>query len=418
MILSDAEIYQEQIVEYSQKYPEYNFTQIAKQMISDGVVDSTPDSFRKTVSKILGDKDILLENVQLAKRSQKFQDINRIKNKSFREFARQENAIEALGIEIKNELHNHAKELSKLNLKPLIKSKSKGVGVYHLTDLHGNELINLPHNKFDFDFLAKRLKLFTTDVLNYFEFMGVSKVVFAVTGDLLNSDRRLDEILNAATNRAKACVLMTHLLKQVILEIRDRGFSVDVVSVLGNEARIGQELPYSNEGLSENYDFTIMAILKEMFEFKGIKGINFISIDKVEEVIGVNGQEWLLSHDISKYTDKQKDSQSAIGRYSLQGRKIEYIIGGNIHSTRITDITSRASSLSGSNSYNENALNLAGRASGVCYVVKDGRRHVYQIDVQNVDGVEGYSIVDKLKAYHAKSVDKLRDKQVVHQIVI
>lgn len=376
----------------------------------------------ETLSRYLrvlnSDKELITENVRYKKEKQRYQDSNRIERKSFREQARIENALEDLATAIKDELKTHAKELSKINITPLIKTKSKGVGVIHITDIHANELINLPHNKYDFEVLAKRLKLYINEACDFFKFKDVNRVLFVSGGDLLNSDRRMDEIIGASINRAKASILTLHLLKQAILEVRDRGYNVDVISVLGNEARIGQEMPFSQEALSENYDFLIMANLKELFDFSGIKGVNFLSVDKVEEIVNVNGQNWLISHDVTKYTDKQSSSQATVGRHSLQGKKIDYIIGGHIHATRITDYTSRSSSMSGSNSYNENALNLAGRASGTCYVVKDGRRSVQLIDLQDVQGIEGYSVVDKLKAYHAKSVEKLQVKQVIHQVVI
>ncbi len=377
----------------------------------------SPETLARYLRLLNSDKELITENVRYKKEKQRFQDSNRIERKSFREQARIENALEDLSKEIRNELKLHAKELSKINLAPLSKGKSKGVGVIHLTDIHGNELINLPHNKYDFEVLSKRLKLYINESCEYFEFKDVNKVLFVSGGDLLNSDRRLDEILGASTNRAKASILTGHLIKQAILDVRNRGYDIDVISVLGNEARIGKEMPFSQEALSENYDFLIMASLKELFEFSNIKGINFLSVDKVEEIVNVNGQNWLIAHDVTKYTDKQVSSQATVGRHSLQGKKIDYIIGGHIHATRITDYTSRSSSMSGSNSYNENALNLAGRASGTCYVVKDGRRYVQLIDLQDAH-VEGYSIVDKLKAYHAKSVEKLQVKQVIHQVVV
>lgn len=376
------------------------------------------ESLSRYLRILNSDKELVTENVRYKKEKQRFQDSNRIERKSFREQARIENALEDLAIEIRSELKTHAKELSKINIKPLIKAKSKGVGVIHITDVHGNELINLPHNKYDFEVLSKRFKLYINEACNYFEFKGVNKVLFACTGDLLNSDRRLDEIIGSASNRAKASILMLHIIKQAILEVRDRGFNIDIISVLGNEARIGKEMPFSQEALSENYDFLIMANLKELFEFAGIKGINFLSVDKVEEIVNVNGQNWLIAHDVNRYTDKQASSQAAIGRHSLQGKKIDYIIGGHIHSTRITDYSSRGSSFSGSNSYNENALNLAGRAAGTCYVVKDNRRFVNYIDLQDVSNIEGYEIINRLKAYHAKSVEKLQPKQIIHQIII
>lgn len=378
----------------------------------------SPDTLSRYLRVLNSDKELVVENVRYKKEKQRYLDTNRIERKAFREHARLENALEDLARAIKDELKEHAKELSKINIKPLIKSKSKGIGVIHITDVHGNELINLPHNKYDFEVLAKRFKLYINEACDYFEFKGINKVLFVSGGDLLNSDRRLDEIIGASINRAKASILMMHLIKQAILDVRNRGYEIDIISVLGNESRIGQEMPFSQEALSENYDFLIMANLKELFEFSNIKGINFLSVDKVEEIVNVNGQNWLISHDVTKYTDKQSSSQATVGRHTLQGKKIDYIIGGHIHATRITDFTSRASSFSGSNSYNENALNLAGRAAGTCYVVKDGRRYVMNFDLQDVHGVEGYSIVGKLKAYHAKSVEKLQTKQIIHQVVI
>lgn len=378
----------------------------------------TPETLGRYLRVLNSDKELISENVRYKKERQRAMDISRVERKSFREHARVENTLEELAKEIKTELRTHAKELAKINIKPLIKIKSKGVGVLHITDIHGNELITLPHNTYDFEILAQRLKLYISESLRYFDFMGVSKVLFVAGGDLLNSDRRKDEILLSATNRAKAAILTGHLIKQAILEVRSKGYTVDIISVLGNEARIGDEMPFSEEGLSENYDFLIMAQLKELFEFSKISGVNFLSIDKVEEIVNVNGQNWLISHDVTKYTDKQTSSQATIGRHSLQGKTISYIIGGHIHSTRITDFTCRASSMAGSNSYNENGLNLAGRASGVCYVVKDGRRFVNHIDLQDTKNIEGYSVVDKLKEYHAKSATKLHVKQVIHQIVI
>lgn len=399
-------------LEYSELAEKYGFEETLNKT---GI---TSETLYRYIRHVNSDKELVRENVRYKKEKQKQQDLNRVERKAFREQARVENVLEVLGNEIKSELKLHAKELTKINIKPLTKIKSKGVGVIHLTDAHGNELINLPHNKFDFEELSKRMRLYINDSADYFDFMGVTKVLFVCGGDLLNSDRRKDEIILQATNRAKASILMLHLIKQAILDVRNRGFNVDVVSVLGNEARIGDEMPFSNEGLSENYDFLIMANLKELFEFANVSGINFLSIDKVEEIVNVNGQNWLISHDVTKYTDKQASAQSAVGRFGLQGKKIDFILGGNIHATRLTDYSSRGSSLAGSNSYNEIALNLAGRASAMCYVVKDGRRFVNYIDLQNTGDIEGYNIVDKLKAYHTKSANKLHPKEVIYQVVV
>ena len=38
-----------------------------------------------------------------------------------------------------------------------------------ITDLHGNELVNLPHNKYDFNVMAKRLKLYVSQCIEDFK---------------------------------------------------------------------------------------------------------------------------------------------------------------------------------------------------------------------------------------------------------
>jgi hypothetical protein len=122
-------------------------------------------------------------------------------------------------------------------------------------------------------------------------------------------------------------------------------------------------------------------------------------------------------HDISKITDTQAKAQSAMGRYLGQGIKIDYMIGGHIHAFRGTDLSTRSGSMAGSNSYNEHALNLLGRASGICYVVNGLERSLQYIDLQFADN-EGYEIESKLESYYSKSDSKIREETTVFKIVI
>ena len=382
------------------------------------------ESFRRQlndrINRKLADTEIVATNVRLKKQKQKLQDTNRIERKSFREQARYENAIEEYAKALLEENREYGKFLKTLNISRLRPTKQKrGVGIIQLTDLHANELINLPHNKFDFEVLSKRMKLYAYKCVKRILSDNVEKVALIITGDLLNSDRRLDEMLNQATNRSKASLLMQHLLIQFILEIRNEtGLAITIVSVLGNESRVGKELPFSNEGLSDNYDFNIVGSVKQQLEFARISGINFGSIDKVEQVVNIDGKNWLVAHDLSKYTDKQEKSQQTIGRYSLQGTKIDFMLGGHIHATRVMGNSARSSSMTGSNSYNEVALNLAGKAQHNYYLAQDGRIETTVFDLQDVSKIEGYNIVKELEAYNVKSVDKLYVGQTVFKVVI
>ena len=405
-----------------------NFGNLGAAGIAKTLISQYPDhklkvnSLRQYIGLYLkdnvADKEIIESNVRLAKQKQAGQDVNRIERKSFREYARVENALEVYGIELTKQNKQFGEALAKINIVPIKKSKVlSGVGIMQITDVHGNELIDLPHNKYDFHILSQRLKKYVDESISYFKYKGAKKVLIAFTGDLLNSDRRLDELLNSATNRSKATVMMIHIFKQAILEVRNAGFEVDIISVLGNESRVNKEMTFSNEAFSDNYDFTIVAQLKQMFEFAEIKGINFGSHSTLEVVVNVAGQNWLFAHDLNKYTSSQLKAQSAIGRYSLQNIKIDFMIGGHIHATNITDISSRSGSMSGSNSFNENALNLAGRAMGTCYFANGSDRNCQTIDLQTSDN-EGYEVETQLEAYNIKSASKVNKNTTVFKVVI
>lgn len=381
------------------------------------------DGVRKEVSRIINkfytDNDIIAENVRLAKDKQRLQDVQRIERKAFREDARVENAVAQFGKELANQNKLHAKRLlENINIQPLEYSTSKhGVGVIQITDVHANELIDLPHNQYNWTILSKRMKKLINESLRYFAFRNVEKVIMVYTGDLCNSDRRLDELLNQSTNRAKAANLLAHIITQSILEVRNAGYEVGIVSVLGNESRVKQEMTFSNEAFSDSYDFTIMAQVKQVLEFANIQGIAFHSIDKMENVIDFGEQKWLVMHDMPQSTSKQEKTQSIIGKYAISGKPVDFVISGHIHAHRGTDISCRSGSMSGSNTYNEHALGLIGRASGVCYVV-DGKERYYQyIDLQYADN-EGYGIVKELETYNIKSELKTRQQTAIFQVVI
>lgn len=362
------------------------------------------------------DKEIVSENVKLSKQKQKQQDINRIERKAFREHVRVENAVSELSSALIDQLTIYSKDLSKKINISNCGIINGGIGVIQITDTHGNELIDLKHNQYNFDILAKRLKKQISESISYFKYRGVEKVLIAFTGDLINSSRRLDEILNQATNNAKGCILMSHIFLQAILQVREH-YEVDVISVLGNESRISKEMTFSNEAFSENYDLIIVSTCRQAIELAGIEGITFHSIDKMETTVDFGEQRWLFAHDVSKFTDKQDKTQSVIGRYHLAGEPIDFVLGGHIHAHRGTDYACRSGSLSGSNTYNEHALNLQGRASAVCYVVKGKERFYQYIDCQYYDN-DGYEVLSQLKAYNIKSSEKLKDNTVIHKIVI
>ena len=365
----------------------------------------------KTVNPLeSGEAEILKENVKLAKQKQSFQDLNRIERKAFREYARVENACAKYNKELVKIFDNN--KLSKLTKKH--KENSKAVGVIQFSDVHFNELVDLEHNKYDFSIASARCKLFVDKATTYFKSMGITNVLLAMSGDLLNSDRRLDELLSMATNRAKATFLAVDILQQVILDLNSN-FNVSTCMVTGNESRVKQEWGWSKSLASDNYDYTIFKTLEYIFRDTDI---NFINGDPTEMVVEVAGQNLLILHGNGSIKKGLDTSITQImGRYSARGTKIDYVIFGHVHSARVGDNFSRSSSMVGSNDYSEKGLGLTGRASQNCYIFyNNGNRDGVKIDLQNYG--EGYNIDKSLVAYNAKSSSKIKKGTTIFKVVV
>ena len=329
----------------------------------------------KTVYPIWdADLEIIQENVKLSKQRQRALDKNRITNKSFREHARIENAVEDYSKELitlfeNNDLHKTLKKF---------KVNNKAVGVIQFSDVHFNELVDLENNKYDFRVAS-------------------------------------DELLNQATNRAKATFLGVDILQQAILDL-NKDFNVTVASVVGNEGRANKEMGWSNVVATDNYDYTIFQCLRYLFRDKSIK---FVHGDPSELVINVAGQNLLMLHGHGSLRGKLDSSVNQIaGRYSLKGIKIDYVIFGHVHSARVGDNFGRSSSMVGANDYSEKALNLNGRASQNCYIFySNGNRDGIKVDLQHTEQ-PGYDIDKSLEAYNAKSSDKRIQKKTIFEVVV
>ena len=402
--------YQEEILELFDNGANYN--EISAYLIDTYKLDVSVDYLRKQIKSIvhflIADADIVKYNIKLAKQKQKFQDLNRIERKAFREDSRQENALIEYNTEIIKLLNRHSLN-TKINKK---KHKTEAAIVVQLADLHLNELVEIESNKYDFNIAAKRLQKYAYKVKEYVKFHKANKVLVAITGDLINSDRRLDEKLSMATNRAKSTFLGVHLLKYFILDINEVA-EVQVCCVTGNESRISEHLGWVDMVASDNYDFTIFEMLRLL-----LPDINFLRGDALELVVEINGKNMLVihGHQLGKMDANQVGR--VVSKYSAKGTIIDFIICGHLHETMIRDNIARSASLVGSNAYSENALNLSGTAAQNIYCFTDDGRHDIRIDLQETDGWDGYDIKEELFAYNAKSAQKTYKKETIFKIII
>ena len=388
------------------------FAEIARHLIDNHRLEVAPDYLRKQVGEIvrylISDKEIVAYNIKLAKQKQRAQDLNRIANKSFRESARVENAL----VEYNKELISLLRSESLKTTVKKHKDTTKAALVCQIADTHFNELVDLDSNKYDFKIASKRLEKFAHNIKRYAKFYGVKNILIAITGDLINSDRRLDEKLSMSTNRAKATFLGVHLLKHFIMDLNTVA-NIQVCCVTGNESRVNEELGWVDIVASDNYDFTIFEILNLL-----LPDIHFIKGGALEVVVEINGQNLLVihGHQLGKMTSN--DVGKVISKYTAKGIIINMIICGHLHETMIRDNICRSASLVGSNAYSENALNLSGTAAQNIYIFTNDGRHDVRIDLQETDLWDGYPINEELSAYNAKSIGKTYKKQTIFKIIV
>lgn len=352
---------------------------------------------------------------------QKITDLMRVARKETRETARQLGAMEELTQEMVNLLKEKnltrytRRSVTPASLKEKFEKKNN-VGIIHLSDIHFNELIDISGNKYNFKVASARLCLLAQKAKEYFKSQNVKDVLIAMTGDLINSDRRLDESTAMATNRTKATFLAIDILQQFILDI-NQDFNVTVAHVCGNESRIKDELGWNKNVVTDNYDHTIFYMLSMLF--KGAKTVNFIEGDESELVINIKGMKILLMHGHGCINGSiERSIEQLKGRYASKGIIIDYVLFGHVHSAYIGDHFARSSSLCGSNAYNERSLNIRGRASQNIYIVRDDKKiDGIKVDLQITSG-ERYCFDEELEEYNPKSAEKSKSKNVIFEVVV
>ncbi len=397
-----------------------------KRGIKRGTVNTTIYRFVKATGfsqEESPDDEIVEENVRLKQQVQRGQDRNRIQNKAFRNHARINNVIETMHETLIDLLNTHKPETYIHEEVSLEHSK---VGILQLSDLHLNELVDdVMTNKFDMDIASTRLNYFTSRAIEVFNSHEISHVVVAMTGDNLNSDRRISEITESATNRMNAAFIAIDMIKGVISHL-NQDFNVSVCGVTGNESRTKDYIDWTKFLASDSYDVMIHNCLTEIF--RDCPGVNFTPInDPIECVININGIGILMVHGHSHKNIARKSGNLSEAvrllrdKYASMGVKIHYVIMGHIHEASISDIYARSASLVGDNAYSTRALGCLGRASQNLYIVDSRRKTIdgIKIDLQNVekDWNIKYAYNEDLIAYN-QTINKGSNIFIVNDTII
>lgn len=334
---------------------------------------------------------------------QKQIDLNSQLRKTNREQYRVYNNLEEIYTQYVDLLSNV--DLTKFKLKPYAVQTNGKVLLIQISDVHFNELINSSEangNNYDFIIASKRLKKFISKCKQYAKMEKITEINLILTGDLINSSRRLGEKLAQSTSLVKASLLATYLLEQAIVDLA-KDFSTTVSSVVGNESRIQDEWDSSSISLSENYDFLIFENLRRIFNKTKVRFTESKNLS--QQVVHLsNGFNALIIHgnQLSK-SNTDRDIAKILQQYVYQGIKIHGVYYGHYHSASISDFVSRCGSLCGGNAYSTNDLGFLSRASQNCYIINpdlgcDG----IKFDLQNCDNDE-YDIKEELERYDVRN---------------
>jgi predicted phosphodiesterase len=396
--LKDQEIPESFIAEIlSKEFPYYSFTK-----------DSVGNFYRRNKEKDLNENlDILNENTLTKVHLQKQKDINRIERNSWRNVSRLTSFLEEYNSELLTLFEKKNFNFSSIQHKINFEAP---IGIIHLSDLHFNEVVEMATNKYDYIIASKRLKILAEKAKLYFKELGVSDILIAATGDFINSDRRLDEIISNATVRARAVFIASQILANFINDLHTE-FNITFSGVTGNESRIKEEFSLHPLIASDNYDYTIYNLLSMIFKDTNIK---FKLGNPVELICTVNKQNILLMHGTNLPNESvlQRKISEIYGKYSVKNISLRYIIFGHYHSAAIGDYYGRSSSLVGSNHYSDFALNYISRASQNLYLVfLDGSIDAIKVDLQNVENTSGYSL-------DTKFIENLRSSSLINIVEI
>lgn len=363
---------------------------------------------------LVGDLELVEASIDAQRKLQKARDQSRVERKSFREHSRLINTLEEASLRIEEILKSY--DLSRIT----IEHEDLGLptqGIIQLSDLHFNELVQTAVNTYDFEVAAKRLKLLAIKATEILVMKRVKSVLVVNTGDILNSDRRLDEYMNMATNRMNAAMLSVYLLEQFLVDL-NKNFNVTYIQVSGNESRVKDEPGYTNIIMTDNHDMLIYNVLK--FAMRTASGIKFVDGDPAERVVSMFGKNILLLHgDSFSESGLTQSIQKTKGKYAQHGILIDFVIFGHVHTAMVHDQWARGSSMVGENTYSDRGLQLTSRASQNLHVYySNGEHDSYVLGLQSTDNVKGYPIIAELEAYNAKSEKKLRPQIVVHQVTV
>ena len=273
------------------------------------------------------------------------------------------------------------------------KANKKRWGILTLSDIHANTKV-MPNeankNCYNIDIMAKRLDMYITKAIEHFINVDVTDVYIMLCGDAISSVSRDNEKLVQITSMTNAAYILTNMIVQIVTRLCVNGFKVNLTGIVGNESRIPKDFDINYLSATENFDWIILLMLKQILINKVPVDIPINPTTNIVSLTLDNNQNFnvLINHG---YHTKCSEGGDIVIRNSVASicPKIDLALYGHYHHyCNFNNKSVFNGSLMGSNSYST-SLGYITRASQSISVINSAD-DFYTIPIDVQDGYEAY----------------------------
>jgi predicted phosphodiesterase len=237
-----------------------------------------------------------------------------------------------------------AKEVNKIKIKPLKRTKSKKkknmTKELLLSDIHFGKLITEGEVKSPFNLEICKARLNTVvqatiaEIERDSKVYNIDEIVVALLGDIIENYSM--HVLESARgcefgNSRQIYEALINIFKIVIVPLNQLGIPMRVAAVTGNHDRDGSQKTFNNPG-EENFTHVIYNTLKDFCEIGGLKNIEFVIAKDPWIIIQIYENNILYEHyDNCKSPDRKALEALMTKRAHQLCTPIDYMRGGHFH---------------------------------------------------------------------------------------
>ncbi len=297
------------------------------------------------------------ELTKTMKQKQKLQDQLNLNRKLGREQYRYENFIDVFRESCKEMIERNTPLFSGIEY-PSFEYNTDGEAILTLSDLHFGQLVNETNNYFDSEIADIRLNRIFNQFEEEVDLRGISKVSILFIGDLIHAQpitnpNKIDMKVSSEFPEIQSSIQCFLTLSKYIDRLIGKYEVVRFAGVVGNESRVHSHVNPSNlqSEARNNYDAVIFEFLKQRYrDYDNAVFLN--NGDEIETVVEIGDKQICMIHGNDLH---HKDLENSViklrTRLEQVYGEIDYTVLGHVHSSNISDLYSRNSSLVGSNSY-------------------------------------------------------------------